>query len=133
MKTVVFICRENSNRSQMAEAFARRKGAGVLEAHSAGSKPSGRINPRAITMMAEKDYELTDHCSKSTQDLPYQSFDYVITMGCGDVCPWIAGSERDDWGLEDPRDLSDEGYRRIRDQIEEKVTALVERAQRAGA
>src|SRR4051794_17786746 len=86
-KRVVFVCVENSNRSQMAEAFARIHGAEVIEPYSAGSRPSGIVNPKAIAAMRDKGYDLTKHTSKSLDDLPPGEWDAAITMGCGDECP----------------------------------------------
>ena len=85
MNRVVFVCVENSNRSQMAEAFARMVGG--VEAYSAGSRPSGKVNPKAIEAMRELGYDLSVHLSKSQDDLPNVSFDVAVTMGCGDQCP----------------------------------------------
>jgi arsenate reductase len=87
MKRILFVCVENSNRSQMAEAFSRIHGAGRVEAYSAGSRPSGRINPRAVEAMKEVGYDLAKHESKSLDDLPAAEFDVAVTMGCGDRCP----------------------------------------------
>ena len=124
MKRVLFVCVENSNRSQMAEAFARMHGAGQVEALSAGSRPSGRINPKAVRFMAELGYDLAAHASKSL-DAVEGEFDAVITMGCGDNCPWIPARRREDWALPDPRDMADEAYRRVRDEIGTRVHALL--------
>ena len=121
-KRLLFVCVENSNRSQMAEAFARMLGA---EAWSAGSKPSGRVNPKAIEAMREVGYDLSRHTSKSVGDLPRMEFDCVVTMGCGDACPLVPAKRREDWQIEDPRDLDAEGVRRVRDQIRAAVTRLV--------
>lgn len=123
---VLFVCVENSNRSQMAEAFARMHGAGVVEAHSAGSRPSGAVNPRTIEMMREKHYDLTTHRSKSLQEVPQEQYDAVVTMGCGDACPWIPAKRREDWALEDPKNLPPQEFRRVRDDIEQRVVALIE-------
>ena len=127
MKKVVFLCTENSNRSQMAEAFARMWGEGSIEAFSAGSEPSGKVNPKAIRAMAEKGYDLARHGSKSVEDLRGQSFDAVISMGCGDKCPWLPGKLREDWGLPDPRDMEAEAFAQVRDEIERRVKDLVDR------
>jgi protein-tyrosine-phosphatase len=121
---VLFVCFENSNRSQMAEAFARMHGGGGVEALSAGSRPSGRINPKAIRFMAERGYNLTGHASKSLEGID-GAFDAVVTMGCGDNCPWVPARRREDWALPDPRDMDDDGYRRVRDEIEARVKALL--------
>ena len=123
-KKVVFLCTENANRSQMAEAFARLHGSEILEAWSAGSAASGVVNPKAVTAMAEKGYDLSSPRSTTTEELPPGPFDAVITMGCGDQCPWIAGHQRQDWGLPDPRDMDAEGYRRVRDEIAETEVAV---------
>jgi protein-tyrosine-phosphatase len=122
----VFVCVENSNRSQMAEAFARLHGAGRVEAYSAGSRPSGRINPRAVEFMREVGYDLTPHHSKGIADLPAGEFDVVVGMGCGDEgCPLILARRREDWGVPDPKDLPPEQYRAVRDLIERKVKDLL--------
>src|SRR5262245_3794281 len=105
-RRVLFVCIENSNRSQMAEAFVRMLGGDRVEALSAGSAPSGRINPRAIAFMAELGYDLAQHRSKSLQDIE-GAFDAVITMGCGDDCPWVPARRREDWNLPDPKHLDD--------------------------
>jgi protein-tyrosine-phosphatase len=126
MKRVLFVCVENSNRSQMAEAFARMLGGTEIEALSAGSAPSGRINPKAIRFMAELGYDLETHRSKSLDDVEGE-FDAVVTMGCGDSCPWVPAKLREDWALPDPRDMGDEGYRAVREQIRARVQALLER------
>ena len=124
MKRVLFVCVENSNRSQMAEAFARKLGGTSVEALSAGSKPSGRINPKALRFMAELGIDLSNHASKSLEDIDGE-FDAVVTMGCGDSCPWVPARRREDWALPDPRDLDDQGYRAVRDEIGARVKALL--------
>jgi len=119
---LLFVCVENSNRSQMAEAFARMAGA---EAWSAGSRPSGRVNPKAVDAMREVGYDLSAHRSKSADELPRVEFDYVVTMGCGDACPAVPAKRREDWRIEDPRDMDAEGVRRVRDEIRAAVARLV--------
>ena len=123
-KRVLFVCVENSNRSQMAEAFARMLGGEAVEAVSAGSRPSGRINPKAIRFMDELGYDLSAHASKSLDEIDGE-FDAVITMGCGDSCPWVPAKRREDWALPDPRDMDDDGYRAVRDQIGARVRQLL--------
>ena len=123
-KRVLFVCVENSNRSQMAEAFARMLGGEAVEAISAGSRPSGRINPKAIRFMDELWYDLSAHASKSLDEVGGE-FDAVITMGCGDSCPWVAAKRREDWALPDPRDMDDDGYRAVRDRIGARVRELL--------
>ena len=123
-KRVLFVCVENSNRSQMAEAFARMHGGEHLEAWSAGSRPSGVINPKAIRYMAELGYDLGTHESKALDAIDGE-FDAVVTMGCGDSCPWVPAKRREDWTLPDPRDMDEVGYRAVRDQISARVRALL--------
>ena len=123
-KRVIFVCIENSNRSQMAEAFARMHGSANVEALSAGSRPSGRINPKAVRFMGELGYDLSTHASKSLADVDGE-VDAVVTMGCGDDCPWVPAKRREDWALPDPKDLDDDGYRAVRDEISRRVRALL--------
>lgn len=125
MPRVLFVCVENSNRSQMAEAFARAHGGEGVEACSAGSRPSGQINPRAIALMAERGIDLATQRSKSLGEVGDEPFDAVVTMGCGDACPWIPARWRQDWALPDPKRLDDAGFRRVRDEIEQRVIALL--------
>src|SRR5262245_8518629 len=96
---ILFVCFENSNRSQMAEAFARRHGAGKIEAFSAGSRPSGIVNPRAIALMAAVGYDLSTHVSKSLDEIPPGSYDVAVTMGCGDACPMVTARRRESWDI----------------------------------
>ena len=124
-KRVLFVCVENSNRSQMAEAFARLLGGEAVEAQSAGSRPSGVINPKAVRFMGELGYDLATHRSKSLDDIA-GDFDAVVTMGCGDSCPWVPARVREDWALPDPKHLDDDGYRAVRDEIGRRVRALLE-------
>jgi len=126
MKRVLFVCVENANRSQMAEAFVRLHGGAGVEALSAGSRPSGLINPKAVRFMAELGYDLTTHDSKSLEQIS-GAFDAVITMGCGDSCPWVPARVREDWALPDPKHMDDADYRGVRDTISAKVRELLER------
>src|ERR1700730_2203783 len=102
LKRVAFICVENSNRSQMAEAFARIHGAGIVEPYSAGSRPSGQVNPKAVEAMRELGYYLRKHHSKSLDELADLDLDAVVTMGCGDACPFLRARLREDWNIPDP-------------------------------
>jgi protein-tyrosine-phosphatase len=122
---ILFVCVENANRSQMAEAFAHMIGGERVEALSAGSRPSGTINPRAVKFMAELGYDLTAQRSKSLDEIEGE-FAAVVTMGCGDACPWVPAARREDWALPDPRHMDDAGYRAVRDEIAARVRALVE-------
>jgi arsenate reductase (thioredoxin) len=126
-KRVLFVCIENSCRSQMAEAFAHIYAPDLIEAFSAGSHPSGEINPRVMTVMAELGYDLGNHSSKSLQEIPQVKYDYVITMGCGDECPFIPAEAHEDWDLPDPKMLPLEEFRQVRDRIGECVKELAER------
>jgi arsenate reductase len=126
MKRVLFVCVENSNRSQMAEAFARIHGGDEVAAYSAGSRPSGQVNPKAVRFMAERGYDLGTHRSKSLDEIAGLEFDAVVTMGCGDSCPWVPAKRREDWVLTDPKHLDDDAYRGVRDEIEARVRALLE-------
>ena len=125
-KRVLFVCVENSNRSQMAEAFAHLHGG--VEAYSAGSRPSGRVHPRAVEFMAEVGYDLTRHHSKALTGLPEGVFDVIVGMGCGDeACPLIPAHRHEEWGIPDPKEMPAEGYREVRDRIEAKVKELLAR------
>lgn len=87
MKKVLFVCVENSCRSQMAEAFGIMHGKGIIEVYSSGSQPSGIVNPKAIKAMAAIGYDLSKHSSVGLDDIPQVEYEYAITMGCGDECP----------------------------------------------
>ncbi|MDQ6787409.1 MAG: arsenate reductase ArsC [Acidobacteriota bacterium] len=121
MKRLLFVCVENSCRSQIAEAFARLHGNDEVEVYSAGSRPSGRVNPKAIETMREIGCDLTKHDSKSLEEIPNVEFDFVATMGCGDECPFVRAKRREDWQIPDPKDLPPEQFRKTRDLIEQKV------------
>ncbi len=118
---VLFVCVENSNRSQMAEAFARILGGSNIEAFSAGSKPSGVVNPKAIASMQEIGYDLCTHKSKSLDDIPNLHFDFVATMGCGDSCESVSGNKKVDWPIPDPKYLDAKQFGEVRDQVREQV------------
>jgi protein-tyrosine-phosphatase len=122
---LLFVCIENSNRSQMAEAFARIHGAGKVEGHSSGSKPSGKVNPRAVEFMGELGYDLTTHTSKSLEQFNGTEVAVAVTMGCGDYCPLVVANRREDWNIPDPKEMTDDGFREVRDLIERKVKELI--------
>jgi len=125
VKRVLFVCVENANRSQMAEAFARILGGKSVEAFSAGSLPSGKVNPKAVEAMRELGYDLSVHGSKSLGDLPDVAFDFVATMGCGDACPTVRAKQRADWAIPDPKHLPPDEFRVVRDLIQDKVRATL--------
>ena len=109
----------------MAEAFARMHGAGVVDAFSAGSRPSGEVNPRAVAAMRERGYDLTAHHSTGLGAIPAGHFAAVVTMGCGDACPWVPATIREDWTLPDPRLMEPAEFNAVRDEIEKRVLALL--------
>lgn len=123
---LLFVCVENSNRSQMSQAFAKIHGGPSVEAYSAGSKPSGKINPKAVAAMKELGYDLAVHHSKSLDEVKeYAPFDVVVTMGCGDACPWMPAKKFVDWQIPDPRDMNEDQFRGVRDLIRDKVKELL--------
>jgi len=124
-KRFLFVCVENSCRSQMAEAFARIYGSEGVEAYSAGSRPSGVVNPKAIESMREIGYDLATHESKSLDELPDVEWDFVATMGCGDECPFVRAKRREDWQIPDPKEMNAADFRQVRDEIGEKVRSLL--------
>jgi arsenate reductase (thioredoxin) len=125
-KKVLFVCVENSNRSQMSQAFATIHGGGEVEAYSAGSKPSGIVNPKAIAAMKELGYDLAKHDSKSLEEVKqYAPFDAVVTMGCGDACPWMPAKTFIDWEIPDPKHMEPAEFNKVRDYIETKVKDLL--------
>ncbi|MFQ3597317.1 MAG: arsenate reductase ArsC [Chloroherpetonaceae bacterium] len=129
MKKILFVCIENSNRSQMAQAFAKIHGKEMVEAYSSGSRPSGKVNPKAIEAMKELGYDLTTHTSKSLDEIPNIEYDFVATMGCGDECPFVRAKIREDWAIPDPKHLEPEEFRKVRDLIEQKVKDMLARLQ----
>jgi protein-tyrosine-phosphatase len=125
-KKLLFVCIENSNRSQMAQAFATIHGGDKVEAYSAGSNPSGVVNPKAIAAMKKLGYDLSTHDSKSLEEVKaFAPFDAVVTMGCGDACPWMPAKQFIDWQIPDPRHLEGAEFTKIRDLVEQKVKELL--------
>ena len=111
----------------MSQAFAIMHGGGNVEAYSAGSKPGGIVNPKAIAAMKELAYDLSKHDSKSLKEVEqYAPFDVVVTMGCGDACPWMPAKKFIDWQIPDPKYMEPAEFNKVRDLIAEKVTALME-------
>ncbi len=110
----------------MSEAFAKMLGKENIVAFSAGSFPSGKINPRAIAAMKELGYDLSSHSSKSLEEVKqFAPFDAVVTMGCGDACPWMPAKQFIDWDIPDPKNMNDDDLRNVRDLIKQKVTTLL--------
>jgi protein-tyrosine-phosphatase len=126
-KKLLFVCVENSNRSQMSQAFAKILGGESVEAYSAGSKPSGIVNPKAIAAMKELGYDLSKHDSKSLNEVEqFAPFDAVVTMGCGDACPWMPAKKFIDWEIPDPKQMEPEEFNKVRDYIKSKVQELLQ-------
>lgn len=125
MKRVVFVCVQNSFRSQMAEGFARQMGTGVVEAYSAGSKPSGVVSPKAIEAMKEVGIDISSHASKGFDKLPDVEWDAIVTMGCGDACPHLPAKKRFDWAIPEPRNMPKKEFNKVRDDIRKRVTKLL--------
>lgn len=122
---IAFICVENANRSQMAEAFARAIGGRDIEAHSAGSRPCGMVNAGTVESMRRAGYDLSNQSSKSLDALAHLELDVAVTMGCGDECPGLRAARRIEWNIPDPRDLSRRQFDQVRDLIGQKVRALI--------
>jgi protein-tyrosine-phosphatase len=111
----------------MSQAFAKMLGRETVEAYSAGSKPSGIVNPKAIAAMKEIGYDLSKHECKSLKEVEqYAPFDVVVTMGCGDACPWMPAKKFIDWKIPDPKHMEPEEFNKVRDFISEKVKELLQ-------
>lgn len=126
MKKILFVCIENSCRSQMAEGFAKEIGKDILDAYSAGSRPSGNVNPTAVKVMQEIGIDIFNQKSKGFTDLLVKEFDYVVTLGCQEVCPFVPAKEHLDWQINDPKNKNIEFFRNVRDDIKNKVGKLIE-------
>jgi arsenate reductase len=122
---VLFVCVQNSGRSQMAAALMRELGAGRVHVRSAGSEPGVDILPAVVSVMAESGIDLGDEFPKPLTDDVVRAADAVITMGCGDACPVYPGKRYLDWHLEDPAELDLDGVRRVRDEIRSHVERLL--------
>ena len=125
-KKLLFVCIENSNRSQMSQAFATILGGNTVEAYSAGSRPSGIVNPKAIAAMKELGYDLSKHDSKSLEEVKvFAPFDVVVTMGCGDACPWMPAKRFVDWQIPDPKHMEPAEFNKVRDFSRDQVVGLL--------
>lgn len=109
----------------MAQAFANMHGGDGVKAYSAGSRPSGKVNPKAIKAMEELGYDLSTHESKSMNDYRDIEMDAVVTMGCGDECPWVPAHKHIEWEIPDPRHMEGEQFNVVRDLVQSKVTDLL--------
>jgi arsenate reductase (thioredoxin) len=122
---VLFVCLHNAGRSQMSQALFERDARGLHEARSAGTSPGVRVHPVVVEAMQELGIEIADHIPQVLTDNLAHWPDLVVTMGCGDECPYIPGKRYIDWDLPDPKGLPLEEVRQIRDDIERRVTALL--------
>jgi arsenate reductase (thioredoxin) len=122
---LLFVCVENSCRSQMAEAFARLHGGARVASYSAGSRPSGRVHPKVVEAMREVGVDLGGHRSKGLVDVPDVEYDAVVALGCGDACDWVRARRREAWDFPAPKDLPPERVREVRDVIEARVKGLL--------
>jgi len=123
--TVLFVCVHNAGRSQMAAGYLQQLGGDRIEVRSAGSEPADRINPVAVEAMREDGVDITAGQPRILTDEAVRGSDVVITMGCGDACPFYPGKRYEDWVLDDPAGQGIEGVRPIRDDIKRRVQALV--------
>jgi arsenate reductase len=124
-KTILFVCVHNAGRSQMAAGFARTLGGDRVEVLSAGSAPKDSINPVAVEAMREVGIDIADQQPKILTPESVQQSDVVITMGCGDACPYYPGKRYEDWKLEDPAGQGIEPVRVIRDEIKARIETLL--------
>ncbi|MEY2722266.1 MAG: hypothetical protein RIS57_173 [Actinomycetota bacterium] len=123
--TILFVCVHNAGRSQMAAGFMEHLGEGRVEVLSAGSAPKESINPVAVAAMLEKGIDIANRKPKVLTNESVQASDVVITMGCGDACPFYPGKRYEDWQLEDPAGQDIEFVRKVRDEIEGRVKDLL--------
>ena len=122
---VLFVCTHNAGRSQMAAALLAHQAAGRVRVTSAGSQPASQLNPAVVTAMTEIGLDISREFPKPLTSGKVQAADIVITMGCGDACPIFPGKRYLDWDLPDPAGLDLEAVRPIRDQISQRVHALL--------
>lgn len=126
MKKVLFVCLENSCRSQMAEAFAKVYGKGLVEAYSAGTRPSRVVNKDAVTVMKEDGIDISGNASKGFDAVPVKDLDIAVSMGCGDLCPFVPASAHLMWSIEDPKGKDLDFFRKVKEDIKVKVKRLLE-------
>ncbi len=125
MAGILFLCIHNAGRSQMAAGFARELSNGRVDILSGGSEPADEVNPVAVEVMKEVGIDISGYQPQKYTDELLHSVDVVVTMGCGDTCPFIPGKRYIDWPLDDPKGKSPEEVRRIRDEIKAHVTTLL--------
>jgi arsenate reductase len=122
---ILFLCVHNAGRSQMAAAYARKLGGGRVVVNSAGSDPTSTLNPAVVEAMREVGLDISNESPQRLTDQMGLDADVIVTMGCGDACPVYLGKRYEDWELEDPSGKDLETVRRIRDEIEDRVDALL--------
>jgi arsenate reductase (thioredoxin) len=127
LATVLFVCVHNAGRSQMAAGYLKHLAGNQIKVLSAGTQPGTDINPMAMTVMLEEGIDLSTAKPEKLSDEKVLESDYVITMGCGDACPYFPGKTYLDWPLTDPKDQPIEIVRGIRDDIKAKVEELIEK------
>ena len=123
--TVLFVCVHNAGRSQMAAGYLQHLAGNRIEVLSAGSQPAAQINPAAVAAMAEEGVDISAETPNVLTDSAVREADVVITMGCGDECPFFPGKRYEDWELDDPAGQGIDAVRPIRDEIRERVEALI--------
>ena len=122
---ILFLCVHNAGRSQMAAAFARQLGAERVVVHSAGSAPGETLNPAVVAAMKEAGLDISAESPRKLTDQMARDADVIVTMGCGDACPYYPGKRYDDWTLTDPAGQSLDLVRAVRDEIRSRVSALL--------
>jgi arsenate reductase len=125
MANVLFVCKQNAGRSQMAQAFFERVANGHHASRSAGTKPADRVHPVVVEVMLDRGVDLSDHRPQLLTDEAARWADVIVTMGCGDECPFVSGKKYIDWDLLDPAGLASVEVRAIRDDIARRVDQLV--------
>ena len=125
LKKILFICVENSCRSQMAEGIAKHLGKGIFEVYSAGSKPKGEVDPSAIKVMQEIGVDISSYKSKGFNEVPIRDFDYVITLGCKDICPFFPAEKHIEWHIDDPKGKDIDSFRKTRDTLKYRIEQLI--------
>ena len=128
---LLFVCVENACRSQMAAAFAGLHGGAGFEAFSAGSRPAAAVNPKAIEAMREAGCDISRERPKSLAEVPADGYDAVVTMGCGDACPFVAARQHIEWNIPDPKHMPPDEFRAVRDSLGENVKTLIARLRAA--
>ena len=123
--SVLFVCVHNAGRSQMAAGFLKELAGDRIEVRSAGTQPGDQVNPSAVAAMGEIGIDISENFPKKLTDESVKDSDYIITMGCGDECPYFPGKTYLDWPLDDPAGQGVEAVRPIRDEIRKKIEALI--------